>query len=65
LINQIQFACTAAALPAPICLQRPCPPRHICLALHRLQLRFQSSYQLQRLLHSLLQYPHMKFGILK
>ncbi len=62
-INQIQFACTAAALPAPICLQQPRPPCYICLAFHRLQLQFQSSCQLRRLLHSLLPYPHMKSGI--
>ncbi len=50
--------------PPPICLQRPWPPRHICLAFYRLQLRFQSSCQLWRLLQSLMPYPHMKSGIL-
>ncbi len=50
-INQIQFACTAAASPAPYlpqrfhpppsCFQQSRPRRHVCLALHRSQLRFQ------------------------
>jgi hypothetical protein len=48
-INQIQFAYTAAASPAPYLPSRPCPPPHVCLALHRFQLRFQSSCQLRRL----------------
>jgi hypothetical protein len=65
-INQIQFACSAAASPAPhlpsaalpahplFFFQRPRQPRLFYLAQHRSQLRFQFRCPLRRLLHSLL-----------
>jgi hypothetical protein len=62
-INQIQYACTAAASPAPYLPSAARPPPHVCLAHHRFQPRFQSSCQLRRLLPSLLPYPHMISGI--
>jgi hypothetical protein len=69
-ISQIQFACLAAALPA-IFLPSAARPAHpifsaassaspfFYLARHRSQLWFQFRRPLRRLVHSLLQYPHI------